>query len=157
MKLLLKRGVELGLFVTFLTISEERYLTKFINFICGLILTIIYQKFDPYRKLGLTEKLEQAQYSAALAVTGTWRGTNRQRLYEELGWEDLYSRRRYRRLCHFYQLRLTRSPGYLFSELPCERHIFRTHCLSGTYYLMTLKMPGLYQCSREISYQLYGC
>ena len=31
--------------------------------------------------LDLTRKLEQTQYSGALAVTGAWRGTNRQRLY----------------------------------------------------------------------------
>ena len=40
-----------------------------------------------------TQRLEQTQYSAALAVAGAWRGTNRQRLYEELGWESLYHRR----------------------------------------------------------------
>ena len=84
---------------------------------------IIYHKYDPDMKLDLTKKLEQTQYSAALAVTGTWRGTSRRRLYDELGWEDLYSRRRYRRLCHFYNLRLTRSPDYLFAEIPCERQI----------------------------------
>ena len=74
-------------------------------------------------KLDVTEKLEQTQYSVALAVTGTWRGTSRQRLYDELGWEDLYSRRRYRRLCHFYNLRPIRSPEYLFAEIPCERQL----------------------------------
>ena len=46
---------------------------------------IIYHRFDPNVSLDLTRKLEQTQYSAALAVTGAWRGTNRQRLYEELG------------------------------------------------------------------------
>ena len=35
-----------------------------------------------------TIRLEQTQYSAALAVTGAWRGTNRQQLYKELGWEN---------------------------------------------------------------------
>ena len=35
----------------------------------------------------LMEKLESVQYSAALAVTGTWRGTSREKLYTELGWE----------------------------------------------------------------------
>ena len=84
---------------------------------------IVYHKYDPQLKLDVTKKLEQTQYSAALAVTGTWRGTSRQRLYDELGWEDLYSRRRYRRLCHFYNLRLTRSPEYLFAEIPCERQL----------------------------------
>ena len=33
-------------------------------------------------RLDLTIKLEQPQYSAALAVQGTWRGTSRQRLYK---------------------------------------------------------------------------
>ena len=30
------------------------------------------------------EKLESVQYSAALAVTGAWRGTSREKLYNEL-------------------------------------------------------------------------
>ena len=46
---------------------------------------IIYHKYDPDMKLDLTKKLEQTQYSATLAVSGTWRGTSRQRLYDELG------------------------------------------------------------------------
>ena len=40
MKLLLMRGVELGLFVTFLTMLEGKYLIKPTNFMSGLILTI---------------------------------------------------------------------------------------------------------------------
>ena len=34
----------------------------------------------------LMEKLESVQYSAALAVTGTWRCFSREKLYLELGW-----------------------------------------------------------------------
>ena len=41
----------------------------------------------------LMEKLESVQYSAALAGTGTWRGTSCTKLYAELGWESLNSRR----------------------------------------------------------------
>ena len=51
----------------------------------------------------LMGKLESVQYSAALAVTGTWRGTCRERLYSELGWESLSSRRWSRRLIPFYK------------------------------------------------------
>ena len=40
---------------------------------------IIYHKHDPDMKLDFTKRLEQTQYSAALAVTGTWRSTSRQR------------------------------------------------------------------------------
>ena len=62
---------------------------------------IIYHKYDPQMHLNFTQRLEQTQYCAALAVTGAWRGTSRERLYKELGWENLYHRRWYRRLCHF--------------------------------------------------------
>ena len=37
---------------------------------------IIYHKYDPEYTLELTKKLESTQYSAALAVSGSWRGTN---------------------------------------------------------------------------------
>ena len=40
--------------------------------------------------LHFTQKLDQTQYSAALAVTGAWRRTSRQRLYDKLGWETLH-------------------------------------------------------------------
>ena len=52
---------------------------------------IVYHKYDPEMKLDVTKKLEQTQYSAALAVTDTWRGTSRQRLYDELGWDGRIS------------------------------------------------------------------
>ena len=41
----------------------------------------------------MMEKLESVQYAAALAITGTWRGSSRIKLYYELGWESLNSRR----------------------------------------------------------------
>ena len=46
---------------------------------------IVYHRHDPEMLQSFTRKLEQTQYLAALAVTGAWRGTNRQRLYKELG------------------------------------------------------------------------
>ena len=46
---------------------------------------IINHKYDPEFKLDFTKKLEFTQYSAAPAVTGAWRGTDSDRLYEELG------------------------------------------------------------------------
>ena len=50
------------------------------------------------------EKLESTQYSAALAVTGAWKGTSREKLYDELGWESLNPRRWSRRLILFYKI-----------------------------------------------------
>ena len=58
---------------------------------------------------------------AALAVSGSWRGTNTDRLSEELGSKYIYQRSWYRRLCHFYKLRNRQSPGYLFQHIPSER------------------------------------
>ena len=49
------------------------------------------------------EKLESLQYQAGLAVTGAWKGTNRDKIYEELGWEPLHLRRWFRRLTVFLQ------------------------------------------------------
>ena len=82
---------------------------------------IIYHKNDPELKLGFTKKLQSIQYSAASAVTGAWRGTNTDRLCEEVGWEILYCRKCYVRLCHFYKLRNYQRPYNLYSEIPQER------------------------------------
>ena len=50
------------------------------------------------------ERLESIQYSAALPLTGTWRGTSREKLYDELGWEPLHLRRWSGRLILFYKI-----------------------------------------------------
>ena len=42
--------------------------------------------------------IESVQYNAALAITGAIKGTSRERLYQELGFESLSDRRWYRRL-----------------------------------------------------------
>ena len=109
---------------------------------------IIYHKHDPDLKLYFTKKLESTQHSAALAVSGAWRGTSRQKLYDELGWESLCHRRWYCRMTHFYKLRSTQSPLYLYNLIPPERdlnynlripydydqHIERTARFSHTYF-----------------------
>ncbi len=66
----------------------------------------------------LMEKLESVQYSAALAVTGAWRGTSREKLYAELGWESLSSRRWSRRLTLFYKIMNSLSPAYTTDPIP---------------------------------------
>ena len=49
------------------------------------------------------ERLESVQYSAGLAITGVWKGTSRDKIYEELGWESLNDRRWIRRLVLFFK------------------------------------------------------
>ena len=83
---------------------------------------VIYHKHDPNFKLEFTKRLESVQYSAALAVSGAWKGTNMDRLYEELDWEPLYYRRWQRRLTHFYKLVNLQTPQYLAQYIPEQRH-----------------------------------
>ena len=58
------------------------------------------------------------QYSAALAVSGTWRGTSREKLYAELGWESLSSRRWSRRITLFYKIINNLIPLYTKEPIP---------------------------------------
>ena len=64
------------------------------------------------------EKLESVQYSAALAVTGTWRGTSQEKLYAELGWESLSARRWIRRLTLFHKIINNLTPLYTKEPIP---------------------------------------
>ena len=66
----------------------------------------------------LMERLESVQYSAALAVTGTWRGTSREKLYTDLGLESLSSRRWSRCLTFFYKFVNNLSPDYTGVPIP---------------------------------------
>ena len=66
----------------------------------------------------LMERVEKVQYHAALAITGCWRGSNRNTLYEELGWESLSDRRWSRRLIKYYKIHNNLSPEYLRVSLP---------------------------------------
>ena len=50
------------------------------------------------------QKIETVQYSAALAITSTIKGTSQIKLYNELGLESLEFRRWYRKLCLFYKI-----------------------------------------------------
>ena len=69
--------------------------------------------------------LERTQYQAALAVSGAWKGTNRVKIYEELGWETLDQRRMFRRLVQFYKIMNDLTPEYLKHPIPSLRgHLF---------------------------------
>ena len=84
---------------------------------------IIYHSPAIYSQLGLTltslmEKIEKIQYKAALAITGTWQGSNRTKLYEELGWESLSDRRWGRRILQIHKIISDNTPTYLKEKLP---------------------------------------
>ena len=74
------------------------------------------------------EKLESLQAQAGQAVTGAWKGTNRDKLNEELGWEPLHLRRWFRRLTVFYKIMHGQTPQYLVDPVPpLRRHLFGTN------------------------------
>ena len=66
----------------------------------------------------LMNSLESIQYQAALAITGTWKGTSRDKIYEQLGWESLHNRREFRRLTQFYKIMNNLTPPYLKEPIP---------------------------------------
>ena len=89
---------------------------------------IIYHSPSVLRQppLGMTlnslmQKIERVQYQAALAVTGTWQGTSRSKLYEELGWESLSERRWCRRILQLHKIISNDTPSYLKDKLPILR------------------------------------
>ena len=75
------------------------------------------------------QKLESLQYNACLGITGTIRGSSREKLCEELGFESLQQRRWYRKLCSFYKIFKNESPRYLFNIILIRNssYITRNH------------------------------
>ena len=72
--------------------------------------------YDQAYNISFHQKLESIQYNAVLAIPGAVRGTSRETLYHELGFESLVSRRWYRKLCCFYKVFKTQSPRHLFER-----------------------------------------
>ena len=95
---------------------------------CDIIFYIpeIQSDFDSSLSLNYQmNALESTQYQAALAVSGTWKGTNRDKIYEELGWETLNHRRFFRRLSQFYKIMNNHTPEYLKMPIPPQQgHLF---------------------------------
>ena len=71
------------------------------------------------------KKLESIQYTASLAITGAIKGTSREKLYNELGFESLHARRWYRKLCHFYKFYVFKLPEQLFNLIPVRTPDYR--------------------------------
>ena len=69
-----------------------------------------------------SNRIESAQNNAALAITRTIRGTYKEKLYQELGFETM-KERRFRRICCFSKILNNQTTGYLYSLLsPPNRH-----------------------------------
>ena len=72
------------------------------------------------------QRIESIQYNAAIAITGAIRGTSSEKLYQELGFESLRSRRWLRKLCLFYKIYQNKSPSYLYNLIPDRVKFYST-------------------------------
>ena len=61
---------------------------------------------------------EHVQYEAAKIVTGAMKGTSRHRLLQEIGWEDLKTRRAIHKLLLYFKIVNNVCPSYLVDLLP---------------------------------------
>ena len=66
--------------------------------------------YDQAYNIAFYQKIESIQYNAALVITGAISGTSREKVYHELGFESLVSRRWYHKLGFFYKVFKTQSP-----------------------------------------------
>ena len=60
--------------------------------------------FDKPISVSFSNRIELAQYNAASTITGAIRGTSKEKLYQELGFETRKDRRWFGRLCCFYKI-----------------------------------------------------
>ena len=99
------------------TLPRTSLITIFKSFIRPLLdcVDIIYDRV--YTTL-FHQNIESIQYNAALAITGAVRGTSREKLYQELGFESLQQRRWFRKLCYLFKITNNQSPRYLFQLVP---------------------------------------
>ena len=58
--------------------------------------------FDKPRNATFSSRIESAQGNAFLSITGTIRGTSKEKLYQELGFETMKEWRSFRRHFRFY-------------------------------------------------------
>ena len=80
------------------------------------------------------EKLNSLQYKAALAITGAIRGTSRDKIYQELGFESLKSRRWYKRLICMFKIMKKETQNYLINLiLKCKEAIRTRNNIFPTY------------------------
>ena len=66
----------------------------------------------------LMEEVERIQYQAALAITRAWQGSSRSKIYDELGWETLSDRHKFRRVLQIHKFFNNNTLSYLKEKLP---------------------------------------
>ena len=92
--------------------------------------------YDQPNNDSFCDMIEGAQYNAALAITGTIKGTSHLKIYKEHDFESLKFRRSFRRPCFFYELQTTQLPKFQYDLIPKESCTYKTrnHDKIETYY-----------------------
>ena len=73
----------------------------------------------------LMGKVEIIKYQAALVITGAVQGSSHSKIYNELGWETLSDRRKYKRVLQIDKILNNKTLSYLKEKLsPCCREMF---------------------------------
>ena len=99
------------------SVSRQSLLTIYKSFVRS-ILDYGDAIYDKPHKGTFIEKIQRVQYNACLVITGAFKGTSRERLYQELELELLKDRRWHRKMCvYFYKIVKGLSPKYLTSYL----------------------------------------
>ena len=109
-----------------LTLSRNSLLAIYKTFVRPILdyADIIYDK-PPTESF--KDKLEMVQYSAALVITGAFKGTSLDRIYRELGLESLTERTWSRKIFFFYKILNGLLPVYLHSYISyCGEAVYRT-------------------------------
>ena len=84
--------------------------------------------YDQAHNASFHQKLESLQYNARLPIAGAIRGSSREKLYQELGFESLKQCHWYRKLCSFYNIFKNGSLHYLFNINPTRNSSYiRNH------------------------------
>ena len=126
--------------------------------------------YDQPSNTSFSDKIECIQYNAALAITGAIRGTSKDKLYKELGFEYLSSRRWFKRLCLFHKIYHNKTPGYLYRLIPQTHNLYnlrnqhlipnifcRTNVFSDSFLPSTIKefnkLP--HSISHQVSFQSF--
>ena len=82
--------------------------------------------FDQTFNNSFHQRLESIQYNAALVITGAIRGTSKEKLYQELGFKSLQSRRCFRKLSLFDKI-IKNEPRSLSSFKASLKTLFSIH------------------------------
>ena len=82
--------------------------------------------YDKPSSMNICNKMESLQYNAALAITGVITGSSKDKLFQELGFEHLSSRRWLRKLCLFYKIVVNKSPNYLYNYVSTVNQSYQT-------------------------------